>query len=202
MVPAGAQEQQPERFVLVRRGANPRGPSSALAGGSAERNPGLPGSAAGLFPRGEDVLADRTPLIGRDHPDRPLLALSVLLEGAIASREDARRGVARWHVPLAEKAVGLRTYPGGVLHAVQRIAMPWALGVVNPQPALPEHRAMDDDIDNAIETAARHAREAEKDLIETPVNSPEIIVEAHVVQRRVEDLNELAEDAARETGQE
>ena len=69
-------------------------------------------------------------------------------------------------MPRAEKAVGLSTYPRGVLHGVQRIAMPWA------------------------------------QLIETPIESPEIVVNAHGVHRRVEALNQLAEDAAREAGQE
>jgi hypothetical protein len=54
---------------------------------------------------------------------------------------------------------------------------------------------MNDDIDNAIETAARHTREAAERLRQRPVESPQIVVDAHVVDRRAEDLHELAEHA-------
>ena len=57
---------------------------------------------------------------------------------------------------------------------------------------------MDDDIDKAIETAARHAREAAERLRETPVESPEIVEEAEVVHHRAEDVEILATDAAKE----
>ena len=58
---------------------------------------------------------------------------------------------------------------------------------------------MTDDIDDAIETATRHAREAAEELSETPVSSPEIVAEARIFNRRVEDLDELAHDAATES---
>lgn len=60
---------------------------------------------------------------------------------------------------------------------------------------------MPDDIDDAIETAARHAREAAEEMSETPVSSPEIVGEARILDRRVEDVHELAKDA-REAGSE
>jgi len=62
---------------------------------------------------------------------------------------------------------------------------------------------MDRDIDDAIETATRHAREAEERLVDTPALSPEIVVEAHAVQQRSEDIHALAQDATEEVrGQE
>ena len=62
---------------------------------------------------------------------------------------------------------------------------------------------MDDpNIDDAIETAARHAREAAEEMSETPVSSPEIVAEARIVHRRVEDLELLAQDAVPEADSE
>ena len=57
---------------------------------------------------------------------------------------------------------------------------------------------MSDDIDDAIETAAKHAREAEERLIQRPIDSPEIVADAHVVDRRAEDIHLLAKDAVDE----
>ena len=57
---------------------------------------------------------------------------------------------------------------------------------------------MGDDLDDAVHTAATRASEAEERLIEKPIESPEIVVEAYTVEHRVEDLDVLAQDAARE----
>jgi hypothetical protein len=57
---------------------------------------------------------------------------------------------------------------------------------------------MERDLDNAIETAANHVREAEDRLVETPVDSPEIVAEARTVHHRTKDLSELAVDATSE----
>jgi hypothetical protein len=57
---------------------------------------------------------------------------------------------------------------------------------------------MDPNLDHAIETAAEHTREAEERLIQEPVESPEVVTEARTVERRAEDLHELAEDATTE----
>jgi hypothetical protein len=57
---------------------------------------------------------------------------------------------------------------------------------------------MDPNLDQAIETAVERTREAEERLIEKPIESPDIVIEAHTVERRAEDLTELASDAARD----
>ena len=54
------------------------------------------------------------------------------------------------------------------------------------------------DLDDAIETAARHTREAQKRVLQDPIESPEFVVDAHVLDRRAEDLHELTEDAVDE----
>lgn len=56
---------------------------------------------------------------------------------------------------------------------------------------------MDDrPIDDALMTATNRARQAEEQLIGTPIESPEIVTEAHKVERRAEDVEALARDAA------
>jgi hypothetical protein len=55
---------------------------------------------------------------------------------------------------------------------------------------------MDPNLDHAIETAAERAREAEERLTQTPVESPDVVDEAHAVEHRAEDLEILAEEAA------
>ncbi len=57
---------------------------------------------------------------------------------------------------------------------------------------------MDPSLDDAIEKAAQRTREAEQRLTEKPVESPEIVDDAHTVHRRAEDLHELAADAESE----
>ena len=54
------------------------------------------------------------------------------------------------------------------------------------------------DIDHAIETAARQAREAQELVLQDPIEAPEIVADAHVVKRRAEDLHALAQDAVEE----
>ncbi len=57
-------------------------------------------------------------------------------------------------------------------------------------------RGINENIDNALETAARHAREAEERLRQRPIDSRGIIAEAQVVHHLVEDLDVLAQEAA------
>jgi hypothetical protein len=59
---------------------------------------------------------------------------------------------------------------------------------------------MTDEIEDAIDTAAIHARQAQERLVETPIESPEIVEEANAVKHRAEDLGELAQDAVRRAG--
>ena len=53
-------------------------------------------------------------------------------------------------------------------------------------------------MDDAIDTATRHTREAEERLRGKPIESPEIVTDARTVERRTDDLHELARDAAEE----
>jgi hypothetical protein len=55
---------------------------------------------------------------------------------------------------------------------------------------------MDPDVDAAIETAASRTREAQERLIEKESESVAIVPEARVVERRAEDLHDLASTAA------
>lgn len=52
------------------------------------------------------------------------------------------------------------------------------------------------DTDDAIGTAAEHAREAEQRLVGQPMGSLEQVSEAHTVHHRAEDLDVLATEAA------
>ena len=54
---------------------------------------------------------------------------------------------------------------------------------------------MDPNLDHAIETAAERAREAEERLLQTPPDAPEAVTQAREVDRRAEDLDELASEA-------
>jgi hypothetical protein len=54
---------------------------------------------------------------------------------------------------------------------------------------------MDQDIDDALQTATGHAREAEERLIQKPPESPELVSEARTVEHRAEDIHVLAVDA-------
>ena len=56
------------------------------------------------------------------------------------------------------------------------------------------------DTDDAIETAAEHARGAEQRLVEQPMGSPEQVREAHTVHHRAEDLDVMAAEAAHPEG--
>ncbi len=85
-------------------------------------------------------------------------------------------------------------------HRLQRCSSPHAVRTKRPTA---DNLSMDDpSIDDAIETAARHAREAAEEMSETPVSSPEIVAEARIVDRRVEDLDLLAQDAVPEADSE
>ncbi len=66
-----------------------------------------------------------------------------------------------------------------------------------PQEPTRHYSSMDPNLDHAIETAAERTREAEERLLQTPLEDPEIVVGAHEVERRAEDLDVLAGDAAR-----
>jgi hypothetical protein len=52
------------------------------------------------------------------------------------------------------------------------------------------------DIDRAIDTAAKRTIDAEHQLETEPLDSPDLVPRADVVERRAEDLHELARDAA------
>ena len=54
---------------------------------------------------------------------------------------------------------------------------------------------MQDDIDAAIETAASRTIEAQERLIEKEAETPAVATEARVVERRAEDLHDLASTA-------
>ena len=60
----------------------------------------------------------------------------------------------------------------------------------------PTIQGMHPDIDAAIETATERTREAQEDLTERLAETPQIELEARVVEHRAEDLQELAVDAA------
>jgi|KBSSwiStaDraftv2_1062776.scaffolds.fasta_scaffold2778988_1 hypothetical protein len=57
---------------------------------------------------------------------------------------------------------------------------------------------MRDDTDDAIDTATQRTRQAQERLMRKPIESPEIVDHANVVQRRTEDLNQLAAQAVDE----
>ena len=59
---------------------------------------------------------------------------------------------------------------------------------------------MDDlrDTDDALITATERARQAEQRLVETSVENPDIVPQAHKVYQRAEDVDVLARDAAGE----
>jgi hypothetical protein len=57
---------------------------------------------------------------------------------------------------------------------------------------------MDRNTDDAIETAERHAREAEERFVREPLDSPRLVPKARTVENRAADLHELAADAADE----
>ena len=72
----------------------------------------------------------------------------------------------------------------------------------------PQRRGVDDsamdqnrDTDNAIETAAEKARQAEQRMVDQPMGSTEQVTEAHTVQHRAEDLDVLATEAAHPEGE-
>ena len=54
---------------------------------------------------------------------------------------------------------------------------------------------MDPSLDDAIETAAERTRDAEERLRLKPLDFPELVDDARTVDRRTEDLHELALDA-------
>jgi hypothetical protein len=55
---------------------------------------------------------------------------------------------------------------------------------------------MDQDVDAAIEIATDRTREAQEELADKLVETPEVEPEARLVEHRAEDLHELAMDAA------
>ena len=55
-----------------------------------------------------------------------------------------------------------------------------------------------DNPDDALLTAAERAREAEERLLETPSEDPAIVPKAERVYQRAEEVDDLAQDAARE----
>jgi hypothetical protein len=55
---------------------------------------------------------------------------------------------------------------------------------------------MDREIDDAILTAADHAREAQDDVIAEPIGSSELVPKAERVEHFAADIRELASDAA------
>ena len=57
---------------------------------------------------------------------------------------------------------------------------------------------MDRDVDAAIETAANHTRDAQERLIAAERKRIPVARQAKVVERRAEDLRDLASDAADE----
>ena len=61
-------------------------------------------------------------------------------------------------------------------------------------------RCMDDrrETDDALVTATQRARQAEQRLVETPVEDPDIVPQAHKAYQRAEDVNALAQDATGE----
>ena len=54
------------------------------------------------------------------------------------------------------------------------------------------------DVDAAIETAAERTREAQERLVDKDGSSPDVRLDAAIVELRAEDLHELAADAADE----
>ena len=74
---------------------------------------------------------------------------------------------------------------------------------MNPQRRLLDDAAMDQqrDTDDAIEIAAKKAREAEQRMVEQPMGSTEQVTEAHTVHHRAEDLDVLAAEAAHPEGE-
>ena len=62
---------------------------------------------------------------------------------------------------------------------------------------------MDDrELDEALETAADRAQEAQRQFATTPAQSPELPDQALTVEHRAEDLHELAVDATAEAAEE
>jgi len=57
---------------------------------------------------------------------------------------------------------------------------------------------MEPDVDAAIETAAKRTRQAQERLIAKERRTVKVVPEAKVVERRAEDLSDLASDAADE----
>jgi len=57
---------------------------------------------------------------------------------------------------------------------------------------------MDPDVDRAIETAAERTRQAQQRLIAKERRTVKVVPEAKVVERRAEDLRDLASEAADE----
>jgi hypothetical protein len=57
---------------------------------------------------------------------------------------------------------------------------------------------MTDNLDEALLTAAERTREAEKRLLETPLEDPAVVPKAHKVYQRAEEVDALAEGAATE----
>ena len=56
------------------------------------------------------------------------------------------------------------------------------------------------DHDDALLTAAERARQEEERLQATPIEDPEVVPKAHKVYQRAEEVDELAKDAATESG--
>ena len=52
--------------------------------------------------------------------------------------------------------------------------------------------------DDALVTAAERTRQAEEQLVATPIEDPAIVSKAYKVYQRAEDVDELAKDAADE----
>ena len=59
-----------------------------------------------------------------------------------------------------------------------------------------DHSGMDDDLDFAIDVAAKRTLDAEHELVAEPVESQELVPKAERVHRRAEDLHDLAHDSA------
>ena len=55
---------------------------------------------------------------------------------------------------------------------------------------------MESDLDDAIQTAADHARDAQHRVIAEPIDSPELVPKAERVEHFADDIHELASDAA------
>lgn len=147
-----------------------------------------------------NALADLTALSSWDRPYGPPLEIHVGSERAVAGCQDSAPKLSRGHVPLGSQPLMASADPLGFLHGFIVANTDVALGVANSQRPSPHHRGMDEELDDAIETAVERAREAQERFREKSINSPEIVQEARVVEDRTDDIHVLAEDASTEAG--